>query len=101
MANKSNDKEKNQFNKMDKTGIAKVKKTLFQGDYGFIDIKDLPKDTHISRTILLEDNDWATTGEFTKNTDNHCAAVASTNIALYYAYQGYIDLLINTSKSAT
>ncbi|NLJ89597.1 MAG: hypothetical protein GX323_01740 [Clostridiales bacterium] len=79
----------------------KVKIPLFQGDYGFIDIKNMPYGTYTSKCISLEDCDWATTGEFIQNTNNHCGAVASTNIALFYAYQGYIGLLINTSKSET
>ncbi|NMB43985.1 MAG: hypothetical protein GX995_07630, partial [Clostridiales bacterium] len=94
--------KKNIHNIIDQTNKkVKVKIPLFQGDYGFVDIKDVPSDTYKSKSISLEENDWATTGEFTKYTNNHCAAVASTNIALYYAYQGYNNLLISNNKAAT
>lgn len=89
---KVNDKIKNKL-------IAKV--PILKGDYNFIDIKNMPSDRYISKSISLEEDNWATTGEFSKDTHNHCAAVASTNLALYYAYQGYINLLTDTSKDAT
>ena len=96
MGNKINRKIKGQSNNK-----LKVKIPFFQGNYGFIDVKNMAFDTYTSKSISLEEDNWATTGEFSNNTNNHCAAVASTNIGLYYAYQGYINLLINTSKSAT
>ncbi len=91
-----NSKIKEQINRK-----LKVKIPIINGNYGFIDAKDMPLGTYTSKSISLEEDNWATTGEFSNKTNNHCGAVASTNIALYYAYKGYINLLVNTSKPAT
>lgn len=77
------------------------KLTALQGDYGFVDIKDMPTGSYKSNKIPLANDNWATTGEFSNIADNHCGATASTNIALYFTYQEYINLLKDSSKHNT
>lgn len=96
MNNKANPdtKDKSKYNN-------KIKILNLQGDYNFTDIKDMSKAPHISKILTLRDDNWARTGEFSIDTNNHCAAVASTNIALYFASQGYVNLLTGVSKTKT
>ncbi|MFU0827386.1 MAG: Peptidase-C39-2 domain-containing protein [Lachnoclostridium sp.] len=67
------------------------------GDYGFIDLGDMPSGKYTSDTILYATStDWAIMDEFNSIADNHCGATAVTNIALYYAKRGYSKLKINS-----
>ena len=77
------------------------KLAALQGDYGFLDIKDMPTSKYKYNTIQLTNHNWATTGEFSDIGSNHCGAIASTNLALYFAYQGYDNLLKDDNKEKT
>ncbi len=66
-------------------------------DYGFIHWEDMPEGAYTSNLISNTLNtEWATTGEFESIADNHCGAVAATNLALYFSNRGYTKLKINS-----
>lgn len=72
------------------------------GDYGFIDLGGLPSGSYSAKTISSASSvNWATTGEFSNIANNHCAAVAVTNLALYFAKRGSSNLMVNNSKTDT
>ena len=60
------------------------KLAALQGDYGFLDIKDMPTSKYKYNTIQLTNHNWATTGEFSDIGSNHCGAIASTNLAFVF-----------------
>lgn len=60
-------------------------KIIGDGDYGFIQLKDLPKDPCILKTIgNVDDINWLTTSETAQIAHNHCGATAVTNLMLYH-----------------
>ncbi|MDU6266726.1 MAG: hypothetical protein E6600_19795 [Anaerocolumna aminovalerica] len=72
------------------------------GDYGFIDLADMPSGSYTSDTILsATSTDWAIMDEFDDIANNHCGATAVTNLALYFAQRGKTNLKINNSKLDT
>lgn len=67
------------------------------GGYGFINLGNMPSGSYSSDTITkASTTDWATTGEFSEIAENHCAATAVTNFALYFANRGHSNLKIDT-----
>lgn len=72
------------------------------GDYGFIDLSDMPAGDYDDDTILkAESTDWAIMDEFEDIAENHCGATAVTNLALYFANRGHSNLKINNSRLDT
>ncbi|MGF7060657.1 hypothetical protein [Brassicibacter mesophilus] len=72
------------------------------GDYGFIDLDDMPSGSYTSDTILsATTTDWAIMDEFDDIANNHCGATAVTNLALYFAKRGETNLKINNSRLDT
>lgn len=68
------------------------------GDYGFIDWLDMPSGSY-DTDIIIEAalTDWVTTGDFNSFANNHCGAVAITNLALYFAERGHSNLKVGTN----
>lgn len=59
-----------------------MKNILGDGDYGFINFKDMPKGEFSEKTIPLNDLEFASTGDFKDTAKNHCGAVCALNIVL-------------------
>ncbi len=54
-------------------------------DYGFIREEDMPDSGYISNSLAnLDYIEWLTTGETSHLADNHCGAVTTTNMIIYY-----------------
>ncbi|AVM41800.1 hypothetical protein [Fastidiosipila sanguinis] len=54
-------------------------------DYGFIREEDMPDSGYIYNSLpRLDEIDWLTTGETSHLADNHCGAVTTTNMIIYY-----------------
>ncbi|MGI5949987.1 hypothetical protein [Peptoniphilus sp.] len=71
--------------------MKKIKKSLnsmtnsFHKSFAFLKSKDLPNKNYISKTLDGVDKmNWITTGQTNLYAKNHCAAVAETNMFLYY-----------------
>lgn len=60
--------------------------------YGFVDDKDMPDGAYDSGELSCERLCWAVTSDFSDLAVNHCGAVAVTNLALYFAREGYRNL---------
>lgn len=73
------------------------------GDYGFIDWKDMPIGGHTSDTLagLTTISNWALWNNYSNIANNHCGAVAVTNLALIFAAKGYSNLMVNQSVDDT
>lgn len=82
-----------------KNMIANVAVPLGDGDYGFISGADMPTIRYTSDVITGTNVDWVITKDFSGYTD-HCAATSITNLAIYFAGQGY-DNLYKGSDTAT
>lgn len=66
-----------------------INKLLFSTDYGFFD--EIPKEQIRKLTMINIDHfNWYTTDDFTK-AKNHCAAVTSTNLDLYFTKLNYFS----------
>ena len=71
-----------------------VKHKKKDGRMGMIDAAELPPGYGAARTIAgAESLTWAATGDFRDLAKNHCAAVAVTNLALYFSSRGYDGLM--------
>ncbi len=72
------------------------------GDYGFLTPSMLPSGTYTSDNIPNVNNtSWmVVTSDFSDIANNHCAATAVTNLALYYAAQGYSSLNMGSDFSS-
>ena len=54
-------------------------------DYGFIREGDMPDSGYIYNSLPnLDEIEWLTTGETSHLADNHCGAVTTTNMIIYY-----------------
>lgn len=62
------------------------------GDYGFAALGDMPAGEYVSADISALCTAWAVTGDFSAVAENHCAAVAVMNLALYFAAGGRPEL---------
>lgn len=72
------------------------------GDYGFIKSSNMPSGTYSSDMITKARYiNWAYTDEFADIAEDHCGAVAITNLMLYFGENGYSDLVINNNKRRT
>ncbi len=70
--------------------------------YGFIDLSNMPSNDYTGKYITgIKSIDWATTYDFSDIAEDHCAAVAATNLALFYSYKGFSNLIINNSTRDT
>lgn len=65
------------------------------GDYGFIDFSNMPSGKYDSACVSnLSGVEWVSTGETAgSGVDNHCGAVAVTNLALFFAMRGKSNLI--------
>lgn len=61
-------------------------------NYGFIAARDLPARGYSSVNVPNLCAEWAATRDFSALAVNHCAAVAVTNLALYFAQNGCPEL---------
>ncbi len=59
-----------------------MSKIFGDGDYGFLNFKDMPKGEFSEKTIPLNDLEFACTGDFKDIAKNHCGAVCALNIVL-------------------
>jgi len=72
------------------------------GTYGFFRASEMPAGGYESDTIpYAADVNWAKTSDFNDIANNHCGATSVTNLALYFAQNGYPDLKINDSAGDT
>lgn len=73
------------------------------GDYGFIDWRDMPIGGHVSNTLtgLTSISNWALWDNYSNIADNHCGAVAVTNLSLIFATKGHSNLYVNQSVDDT
>ena len=65
-------------------------------NYGFIDLENMPTTKCTSDKIKGTNIEWVITTDFSNIASNHCGATAITNLALYYANQGYSNLKKST-----
>lgn len=76
--------------------LQKFKMTRGDGDYGFINLKDMPSSSYVPKTILsAKTTDWAIMDDYDDIARNHCGATTVTNLALYFAKRGNTNLTIN------
>lgn len=79
-----------------------IRSTRGDGDYGFFSSSEMPSGTYTSDTILYATSvSWAKMSDYDDIANNHCGATAVTNLALYFAKNGYTNLKINDSKDDT
>lgn len=63
-----------------------MSKLLFgDGDYGFLNNKDLSKGNFTEKIISCDKVNWAVTKDFSDIAKNHCGAVCALNIVLFFA----------------
>lgn len=92
----------NQHNELKQSLLQQYAMMRGDGDYGFIDLINMPSGTYTSDTILsATSTDWAIMDEFNSIANNHCGATAVTNLALYFAQRGKTNLKINSSRLDT
>lgn len=78
---------------------ADVALTGGDGNYGFYDWDEMPSgDCEFDVIREWSSTDWITMGEVSDIGEDHCAATAVTNLALYFANCGYTNLKINTNR---
>lgn len=74
-----------------KKSVNSLTKSL-QRSFAFLRAEDLPNKNYISKTIDDVDKiNWVTTGQTNLFAKNHCAAVAESNIFLYYNKENFND----------
>ncbi len=79
------------------------------GTYDFIDWNSMPSGNYSSDWLPFAGTTWAVMDDYTYKTnpinnkvvDDHCGATAATNLALYFATQGYSNLKKNGSVNDT
>lgn len=71
------------------------------GSYGFISSSSLPSGSYKSDTLNVSGIDWAITGDYSSFAEDHCGATCVTNLALYFAKNGYNNLKKDGSKDST
>lgn len=79
------------------------------GTYDFIDWNSMPSGSYSSDWLPFGGTTWAVMDDYTGKTnpisnkviDDHCGATAATNLALYFATQGYSNLKKNGSVNDT
>ncbi len=69
-----------------------MKKILGDGDYGFINFKDMPKGDFSEKTIPLNNLNFACTGDFNDIAKNHCGAVCALNIVLILSQKEMLSM---------
>lgn len=81
--------------KQSKYVLAQQPMPIGDGDYGFINIDDLPggKPTRCKQLDGIEKFNWANMSDYDSFANNHCGATAVTNLALYFGTYGYPKLL--------
>lgn len=75
-----------------------VSVTDLNDDYGFIQWSAMPSGAYTADNLPFYDTKWATTGEYDTIANNHCGAVAVTNLAFYFADAGYSNLRKSTDR---
>ncbi|QQY79006.1 hypothetical protein EDD65_104172 [Keratinibaculum paraultunense] len=79
--------------------LEKFKMARGDGDYGFINLKDMPSGSYTAKTILsATSTDWTIMDSYNDIAKNHCGATTVTNLALYFAKRGNTNLKINTKR---
>lgn len=68
------------------------------GDYGFIPEDEMPTGHYEGQCINCDNVNWVVYDDFNDIANNHCAAVAVTNMALYFAEQGYSNLYQGSNR---
>lgn len=68
--------------------------------YGFMDSRNMPDGDYDFGELSCEGIRWAVTSDFSDLAVNHCGAVAVTNLALYFARNGYRSLAGGGDKRA-
>ncbi|MBE5064029.1 hypothetical protein INF30_12270 [Lachnospiraceae bacterium DSM 108991] len=69
------------------------------GDYGFINWSDMPSGSYTSDNIPYSGTSWVITGDFDDIASDHCGATAVTNLANYFANQGYSKLKKSSNRN--
>ena len=65
--------------------VRRYSKIFRNKDYGFIKEENMPNLGYVSNSLpKLDEIDWLTTGETSHLADNHCGAVTTTNLIIYY-----------------
>lgn len=76
--------------------------TKGDGDYGFFSASEMPDGQYTDDTIQnVGSVDWAKMSDYNTIASNHCGATAVTNLALYFAENGFTNLVIDNSKDET
>lgn len=77
-------------------------KSILDPEYGFLNPGEMPTASFTHDLIQKAGSiDWAVMRDYSDFAEDHCAATTITNVALYYAENGYDDLLIDGSKDRT
>lgn len=72
------------------------------GDYGFIDVSNMPSGANTSCSINnYAYVDWVSTGETSSYASNHCGSVAVANLALYFVERGKTNLMVDNDRIET
>ena len=72
------------------------------GDYGFINVSNMPSGNYTSDTIIYATStDWAIMSDYDSIASDHCGATTVTNLALYWPKRGYTNLKVQNSKYQT
>lgn len=74
-----------------------MSKILGDGDYGFINLDDMPKEDFSEKTIPINNIEFACTGDFTDIAKNHCGAVCALNIVLILSQKEPILLTLGSN----
>ncbi len=75
-----------------------------QGDYGFINKKDMPPGNYISGDLFLDAYNFTVTGDFIDLAKNHCGAVFTTNLFIFLgglkslSAEGLLDIFKKVHK---
>jgi hypothetical protein len=65
------------------------------GTFDFISWGQMPSGDYDWGGLYIANITWAVTSDYSSFASDHCDAVAATNIALYYAGNGYSNLKVN------
>ena len=69
------------------------------GNMGIINSSALPSGSYTSKTITNAGSvTWTVTSSYKSIVKNHCAAVAVTNLALYFYKRGHYNLMVDTRR---
>lgn len=69
--------------------------------FGFINLSKMAAGDYEFADISYDKIEWAVTKDYNDMAKNHCGAVSVTNLALYFASNGYSNLIIDNNKEKT